>query len=93
MSSARDGTATKQSQALCDQRVTQLLLGISIFSSVGLASAALNGEYTQTAFEWKLSLWGLHVHPPGPLLWVCFILLLLFAIYYINLTSFSLFSA
>ncbi|KAJ3485575.1 hypothetical protein NLG97_g6785 [Lecanicillium saksenae] len=70
----QDGAATRQSQAIYDQRVRRLIFAISTLSAVGFASAARAGEYTQTTFEWKLSIWGLHPHPPGPLLWpiLCF---------------------
>ncbi|KAJ6780225.1 hypothetical protein PWT90_01952 [Aphanocladium album] len=75
----QDGAATKQTQAIYDQRIKRLIFIIFVLSSVGFASAAQNGDYTQT-FEWKLSIWGSHLHPPGPLLWplLCFIALNLY---------------
>lgn len=70
MYSDRDGTATKQSQEIYDKRVKSILITTSLFASIGLSSAALEGDYTNISYQWKLSIWGLHLQPSGPLLWV-----------------------
>lgn len=70
----QDGVATRKSQNAYDARVKAIGFTILVLSSIGFASAALRGEYTQVSFQWKLSIWGLHLHPSGQLFWpiLCF---------------------
>lgn len=69
MYSDRDGAATAQSQKAYDSRVRILTITTAVLSSIGLGAAILNDEYS-TKFQWTLSVWGLHLHPARPLLWV-----------------------
>ncbi|KAJ2966058.1 hypothetical protein NQ176_g10324 [Zarea fungicola] len=65
----QDGVATRKSQNAYDTHVKAIGLTIFVLSSIGFASAARRGEYAQVSFQWKLTVWGLHLHPSGQILW------------------------